>query len=52
MWQNRLQIIVLAELGRIQQTWQNSAKVIDNADIVNIAVKTDGQNIADRRRLP
>ena len=51
MGQNRLQVIVLAELGRIQQTWQNSAEVMDVADIVDIIVETDRQNMAEHGRI-
>ena len=51
MGQNRLQVIVLAELNRIQQTWQNSAEVIDVADIADIAVETGKQNMAEHGRI-
>ena len=57
MGQNRLQVIVLIELSRIQQTWQNSAEVTDVADIVDIAditditVKTGRQNMAKYSRI-
>ena len=51
MGQNRLQIIVLAELSKIQQTWQNSAEVIDVADIADIAVKTSRQNMVEYGRI-
>ena len=43
--------MVLAELGRIRWTWQNSAEVTDVADIVDIAVETGGQNIAECGRI-
>ena len=49
--QNRLQVIVLAEFSRIQQTWQNLAEVIDVADITDIAVETDRQNMAEYGRI-
>ena len=51
MGQNRLQVIVLAELNRIWQTWQNSAKVTDVADIADIAVETGRQNMAEHGRI-
>ena len=57
MEQNRLQVIVLTELSRIQQTWQNSAEVTDVADIVDIVditditVETGGQNMAEHGRI-
>ena len=49
--QNRLQIVVLAELDRIQQTWQNSVEVTVVADIADIAVETGGQNMAEHGRI-
>ena len=55
MGQDKLQVIVLVELGRIQQTWQNSAEVMDIADIIDIAdiaVETGRQNMAEYGRLP
>ena len=48
--QNRLQVIVLAELSRMQQTWQNLVEIMDIADIVDIAVETGRQNIAEYGR--
>ena len=39
--------MVLAELGRIRWTWQNLAEVADAIDIVDIAVETGGQNMAE-----
>ena len=39
--------MVLAELGRIRWTWQNLAEVADATDIVDIAVETGGQNMAE-----
>ena len=51
MGQNRLRVIVLAELGRIQSTWQNSAEVTDVTDIADIAVEIDRQNMAGYGRI-
>ena len=34
------------------RTWQNSAEVTDVADIADIAVETDRQNMARYGRLP
>ena len=39
--------MVLAELGRIRWTWQNLAEVADATDIVDVAVETGGQNMAE-----
>ena len=39
--------MVLAELSRIRWTWQNLAEVADVTDIVDIAVETGGQNMAE-----
>ena len=39
--------MVLAELSRIRWTWQNLAEVADATDIVDIAVETGGQNMAE-----
>ena len=43
--------MVLAELGRIWWTWQNSAEVMDVADIADIAVETGRQNMAEHGRI-
>ena len=51
MGQNRLQVIVLAELSKIQQTQQNLAEDMDIANIANIAVKTSRQNMAEYGRI-
>ena len=45
--QNKVRRAVLAELGRIRQTWQNLAEVTDVADVVDIAVETGRQNMAE-----
>ena len=34
------------------RTWQNSAEVTDVADIADIAIETDRQNMAGYGRLP
>ena len=48
--QNRLQVMVLAELSKIQQTWQNLVEVMDVTDIVDIMVETGRQNMAEHGR--
>ena len=45
--QNRLRVVVLAELSRIRWTWQNLVEVADVTDIVDIAVEIGRQNMAE-----
>ena len=43
--------MVLAELSRIRWTWQNSVEVADVVDIIDIAVETGRQNMAEYGRI-